>query len=534
MGVFLFRLIMESNARDFKSKDKEKEKDIRISNIVAAKAISDSVRTSLGPKGMDKMIQRADKEVIITNDGATILKEMKVIHPTAKMMVELSQAQDVEAGDGTTSVVVLAGSLLNACHQLFAKKIHATVIAESFALAGKKAIEILQESVAIPLDLTDKESLLKSASTSLNSKVVSQYSSVLAPIAVDAVLNVIEKDTGMVDLKNIRIVKKLGDTIDDTTLVKGLIFGRGTAHKAGGPTRVEKAKIGLIQFCLSSPKSNMENSVVLDDYRKMDRFINEEKRYILKICQAIKKTGCNVLLIQKSILRDAVNDISLKFLADMKILVVSDVERADIEFISKTLNCAPCASIETFSKEKLGTAELVEEEQTSGGKIVKITGVPGLQTVSILCRGSNGLMLDECERSVHDALCVIRSLVKCKFVVPGGGAPEIEMSLQLAKYAKAVGGEASYCIRAYAEALEVIPYTLAENAGLNPIAIVTELRNRHASGETTTGINVRKGAITDILEENVLQPLLVSKSAISLATEAVAMILKIDDIVSAR
>lgn len=236
----------------------------------------------------------------------------------------------------------------------------------------------------------------------------------------------------------------------------------------------------------------MENSVVLDDYVKMDRFINEEKRYILRLCREIKKTGCNVLLIQKSILRDAVNDISLKFLADMKILVITDVERSDIEFISKTLNCAPCASIETFSKEKLGSAGLVEEESTSGGKIVKITEVPGLQTVSILCRGSNSLMLDECERSVHDALCVIRSLVKCKFVVPGGGAPEIEMSLQLSKYAKSIGGEASYCIQAYADALEVIPYTLAENAGLNPIAIVTELRNRHAKGETTTGINVRK------------------------------------------
>jgi len=537
--VFLFvpeREPQEMSNIDFKSKDREKEKDIRTSNIVAAKAIADTVRTSLGPKGMDKMIQssKTDKEVIITNDGATILNEMKVVHPTAKMMVELSKAQDVEAGDGTTSVVVLAGSLLNACQNLFLKQIHPTVIAESFAMAGKKAKEILQDTVAVPLNLEDKESLLKSASTSLNSKVVSQYSSVLAPIAVDAVLSVIEKDSGMVDLKNIRIVKKLGDTIDDTTLVKGLIFTQGTAHKAGGPTMIEGAKIGLIQFCLSSPKSNIENSVVLDDYRKMDRFINEEKRYILKMCQQIKKSGCNVLLIQKSILRDAVNDISLKFLADMKILVVKDVERSDIEFIARTLNCSPCASIETFSKEKLGTAELVEEEQTSGGKIVKVTGVPGQQTVSILCRGSNSLMLDECERSVHDALCVIRSLVKCRYVVPGGGAPEIEMSLQLAKYAQTVGGQESYCIRAYAEALEVIPYTLAENAGLNPLTIVTELRNRHANGEKTTGINVRKGTITDILEENVLQPLLVSKSAISLATEAVCMILKIDDMVSAR
>lgn len=527
---------MSKTNTGFKSKEKEKEKDVRQHNIIAAKAVADAVRTSLGPKGMDKMIQtnRGDKEVIITNDGATILNEMKVNHPCAKMMVELSKAQDVEAGDGTTSVVVIAGSLLNVCKQLLNKGIHATVIAESFTKASAKSVEILQNTIAVPVDLNDKEALLKSATTSLNSKVVSQYSSVLAPIAVDAVLNVIEKDTGLVDLRNIKIVKKLGDTIDDTTLVKGLIFAQGAARKAGGPNRVENAKIGLIQFCLSSPKSNMDNQVVLDDYTKMDRFINEERTYILKLCQAIKRTGCNVLLIQKSILRDALNDISMKYLADMKILVVADIERSEIEFISKTLKCSPCASIETFTKEKLGTAELVEEESTSGGKIVKVTGVPGTQTVSILCRGSNALMLDECERSVHDALCVIRSLVKSKFVVAGGGAPEIELSLQLSKYAKTLSGKQSYCIKAYAEALEVIPYTLAENAGLNPITIVTELRNRHASGEITAGINVRKGAIANILEENVIQPLLVTKSCITLATEAVVMILKIDDIVIGR
>jgi len=523
-------------AKGYKTKEKEKEKDIRTSNIIAARAVADTVRTSLGPKGMDKMIQsgKGGNEVVITNDGATILKEMKVLHPAAKMMVELSKAQDVEAGDGTTSVVVIAGSLLNACKSLFVKGIHPTVIAEAFRKAANKANEILESSIAIPLDLNDKETLLKLASTSLNSKVVSQYSAVLAPIAVDAVLGVIERDTGLVDLRNIRVVKKLGDTIDDTTLIRGLVFTQGLSHKAGGPTRVEKAKIGLIQFCLSSPKSNMDNSIQIDDYTKMDRFINEERRYILNLCQKIKKTGCNVLLIQKSILRDAVNDISLKYLADMKILVVTDVERSDIEFISKTLNCAPCASIDTFVKEKLGTAELVEEERTSDGKIIKITGVPGLQTMSILCRGSNALMLDECERSVHDALCVIRSLVRSKYVVPGGGAPEIELSLRLAEFANVTLGIESYCIRAYAEALEVIPYTLAENAGLSPISIVTELRNRHALGEISSGVNVRKGSVTNILEENVLQPLLVTKSCINLATEAVSMILKIDDIVAGR
>lgn len=525
----------ENRAVGYKTREKEKEKDIRTSNIIAAKAVADTVRTSLGPKGMDKMIQsgKTGTDVVITNDGATILREMKIHHPAAKMMVELSQSQDVEAGDGTTSVVVIAGALLNACKSLFVKGIHPTEIAEAYKKAARKANEILQ-SIAIPLDLNDRELLLKSATTSLNSKVVSQYSSVLAPIAVDAVLGVIEKETEIVDLRNIRVVTKLGDTIDETTLVKGLVFSQGTARKANGPSRIEKAKIGLIQFCLSSPKSNMDNNVHIDDYTKMDRFIDEERRYILRLCQTIKKSGCNVLLIQKSILRDAVNDISLKFLADMKILVVTDIERSDIEFISKSLNCAPCASIDTFTKEKLGSADLVEEERTSDGKIVKITGVPGTQTMSILCRGSNQLMLAECERSVHDALCVIRSLVRSKFVLPGGGAPEIELSLQLAAYAKATPGIESYVIRAYADALEVIPYTLAENAGLNPISVVTELRNRHASGEVNTGVNVRKGAITNILEENVVQPLLVTKSAISLATEAVAMMLKIDDIVAGR
>jgi len=240
-------------------------------------------------------------------------------------------------------------------------------------------------------------------------------------------------------------------------------------------------------------------------------------------------------LIQKSILRDAVNDLSLHFLSKLKILVVTDVEREDIEFISRTIGCIPIASIESFVPEKLGSSKLVEEVGTSDGKIVKITGVPNSgKTVTILCRGSNKLVMDESERSVHDALCVLRSLVKKRFMIAGGGAPEIEMSVQLSKYAQSVTGVESYCILAFAEAMEIIPYTLAENAGLNPIAIVTELRNRHSQGEKTVGINVKKGMISDILKENVVQPLLVSTSAITLATETVSMILKIDDVLSTR
>jgi len=514
---------------------REKEKDVRASNFVAAKAVAEAVRTSLGPRGMDKMIQSPTKEVIITNDGATILNKMEVIHPAAKMLVELSKAQDVEAGDGTTSVVVIAGALISAAQILLSRGIHPTTIAETFASGAKKAEEILK-SVSIELNLADAESLKKSAITSLNSKVVSQYSDLLAPIAVNAALRVIDPKTATnIDLKDIKVVQSLGGLIDDTELVDGLVFTHKAVHSAGGPSRVENAKVGLIQFQLSSPKTNMENTVEVKDYSQMDRILREEKNYLLGMCNKIKKAGCNVLLIQKSILRDAVNDLSLSFLAKMKILVVKDVERDDIEFISKTLGCKPIASIEGFTADRLGTAKLVEEIHGASGGLVKVTGVPNPgKTVTIIVRGSNKLVLDEAERSIHDALCVIRSLVKQKFLIAGGGAGEVEVSQQLANYAKSLTGRHAYCMRAYAEAFEVIPYTLAENAGLHPISIVTELRNRHAHGEKTAGINVRKGIISDILLENVVQPLLVSTSSINLATETVCMLLKIDDLVNTK
>lgn len=513
--------------------EKEKEKDVRKANIVAAKAVADAVRTSLGPKGMDKMIVSPTNDVIITNDGATILKQMEVVHPCAKMLVDLSHAQDVEAGDGTTTVTVVAGALLGAVQKLMNKGIHPTTIAESFLKAVNKAEEILK-SMAIPINLSDRESLLNSATTSLNSKLVSQYSSILSPIAVDAVLKIIDPERATnVDLKDIRVVKKLGGTIEDTHMVDGLIFNQKISHS--GPTKIENAKIGLIQFCLSPPKTNIESNVIVNDYAQMDRILREERQYILNLVKKIHKSGCNVLLIQKSILRDAVTDLSLHYLAKLKIMVIKDIERDEIEFISKTLGCTPVASIESFSADKLGSAKLVHEEQTSEGKVVKVTGIPSSgKTVSILVRGSSKLIIDEAERSIHDALCVIRCLVKQKYLLVGGGAPEIEVSMQLGKWAKSLKGKESYCVAAFGDALEIIPYTLAENAGLHPIAIVTELRNRHAQGEKSAGISVRKGAVSDVSEENVIQPLTVTTSALRLATETVAMILKIDDIVAVR
>lgn len=478
------------------------------------------------------MIQAGNGEVTITNDGATILKQMSVIHPAAKMLVELSRAQDIEAGDGTTSVVVVAGALLEAAEKLLNMGIHPTAISDAFQRCSRKAVEILTE-MSQPIELSDNETLVKIASTSLNSKVVSQQSSLLAPIAVNAVLKVTEPNKEqVVDLKNIKVVRSLGGTVEDTEMVDGLVF----THRSSGvnaPKRIEKAKIGLIQFCISAPKTDMDHNVVVSDYAAMDRVLKEERAYILNIVKQIKKAGCNVLLVQKSILRDAVSDLAQHFLDKIKVLVVKDIEREDIDFVCKTLNCRPIASLDHFTAENMVNADLVEEVSSGTNKFVKVTGIQNQgRTVSIIVRGSNKLILDEAARSLHDALCVVRCLVRKRALIAGGGAPEIEMALKLAALSQTLEGVDAYCFRAFANALEVIPSTLAENAGLNPIGTVTELRNRHAQGEINAGINVRKGAITDIVAENVLQPLLVSTSSITFATETVRSILKIDDIIN--
>lgn len=480
------------------------------------------------------MIQKGEGEVLITNDGATILSQLQVFHPTAQMLVQLSKSQDIEAGDGTTGICVIAGALLQACSELLSKGIHPTMIAESFKQAAVKAEEVLT-SCARPVNLLDRESVLDAVNTCLSSKVVHSNADILAPIAVDAVLSVIDTETAVnADLSDIKIVKQIGGTIDDTELVNGLVLERSAKHSAGGPLKIENAKIALIQFCLSAPKTDMENNVVVTDYTAMDRILREERKYILNMCKKIKKSGCNVLLVQKSILRDAYNDLSLHFLAKLDIMVVTDIERSDVDFISRTLNLQPIAHVDNFNPEKLGSAGLVEEVSIAGSnsKVVKFTSIVNMgRTITVLMRGTNKLVLDEADRSLHDALCVVRSLVKKRFLIAGGGAPEAECALKLTQWSKTLTGVKSYCARAFAEALEIIPYTLAENAGLNPIGIVTELRNRHNAGEYAAGINVRKGGISDMWNEHVVQPLLVNTSEISLSTECVGMILKIGKVI---
>ncbi|GMG38494.1 unnamed protein product [Ambrosiozyma monospora] len=319
-------------------------------------------------------------------------------------------------------------------------------------------------------------------------------------------------------------------------MIDGVVLTQNVIKSAGGPTRVEKARIGLIQFQLSPPKPDMENNIVVNDYRQMDKILKEERAYLLNICKKIKKAKCNVLLIQKSILRDAVNDLALHFLSALKILVVKDIERDEIEFISQSLGCKPIADVDSFTEARLGVADLVEETESSGSKIIKITGVKNVThpTVSVICRGANNMILDETERSLHDALCVIRCLVKEKALIAGGGAPEIEVSRTLLKEANKLSGVEQLCFREFALALEVIPTTLAENAGLNPIEIVTDLRNKHELGEKEAGISVRRSGATNTYNEHVLQPVLVNTSAITLASETVKSILRIDDIAFSR
>lgn len=528
-----------------------KKDDVRLSNIVAAKAVADTIRTSLGPRGMDKMIVESSDEVLLSNDGATIMSRIRLTHPCAKMLVELSKAQDIEAGDGTTTVVVLAGAMLNAVDSLLRRGVHPTIIAEAFGLAARKAENILRsDEVSIAINVGDRDVLLRAAKTSLSSKFV--QADRLAPLAVEAVLSIYEPnglqakfDTRVtpegadildaapsVDLNNIRVVQALSGTVDETELVNGLVFKVPKGGEGTGRTLTD-AKVALIQFQLSPPKTDMESQVIISDYQALDRAIKEEKLYILKIIKKIQAAGCNVLLIQKSILRDAITDLGMSYLQKFGIMVIKDVERDDVPFITNTLALKPISHIDHFTADKLATVATVSEiPYGDNGKIIKMVvqgASPGNSKgpCTLLLRGSSQLALDEAERSFHDALCVVRSLLKVPRMLAGGSAPEVELGLQLEKFAATLEGFQQICVKEYAQAFETIPYTLAENAGLKAMQIVTDLRALHGQGHKYDGVDVRRGCVSDMMKEDVLQPLLVTLSAVKLATEVVRVLLKL-------
>jgi len=496
-------------------------------NIMAAKVIAEAVRSALGPKGMDKMLVDSLGDVTITSDGRTILDEMNVEHPAAKMMVEVAKTQDDEVGDGTTTSVIVAGEMLGKAEDLIDKKVHPTVIIDGYRMAADKALEVL-EKIAIAVKPTDKESLKKVAMTSMASKLVAQNREQLAEIAVDAVLHVAEKvgEEYRVDLDDIMVEKKPGESMTDTKLIKGLVLDKEVVHP-GMPKRIEKAKIALLDTALEVEKTEFDAKINIETPERMEAFLKEEENMLRDMVDKIAKSGANVLVCQKGI-----DDMVQHFLARKGILAVRRAKKSDMEKLAKATGGKVVTSLEGITKNDLGYAELVEERKIGDDKLAFIEGCKNPRSVAILIRGGTERIVDEAERSIHDALCVVRDVVQEPKILAGGGAPEIEIARTLRDYAESMAGREQLAIQRFAEAIETVPLTLGENAGLDPIDILSDLRARHEKGEKWAGVDVFEGKVKDMKKLEVYEPLAVKKQAIKSATEAATMILKIDDVIA--
>ena len=503
-------------------------REAQLNNIMVAKVISETMRSSLGPRGMDKMLVDSFGDVTITNDGATILKEMDVEHPVAKMLVEVAKAQDAEVGDGTTTVVVLAGELLAKAEELIEKEVHPALIIEGYKKAAKKVLEIY-DNIAIPVSPTDKEVLKKIAKTSMISKLVSEEADYLSEIAVEAVLKVAEKVDGgwKVDLDNVKIEKKEGQSLRDTKLIDGVVLDKELVHP-GMPKIIHDAKIALLDTSLEIEKTEFDAKLHIESPEQMKAFMRQEEEMLKEMVEKIAAAGANVVLCQKGI-----DDMAQHFLARKGILAVRRIKKSDIEKIARATGARIITRVEEISEKDLGRAKLVEERKVGEDKMVFIEECENPKSISILIRGGTKRLVDEAERSIKDALNVVKDVVIEGKIVAGGGAPEIEASLGLRDHAKTLAGKEQLAVEKFAEALEVVPAQLAENAGLDPIEILVSLRAKHKEGERWAGINVFEGKIDDMYKLEVLEPVLVKKQVIKSAVEAAAMILKIDDIIAA-
>jgi len=503
-------------------------KDAQHANIMAARVVAEAVRSSLGPKGMDKMLVDSLGDVTITSDGRTILDEIDVEHPAAKMMVEVAKTQDDEVGDGTTTSVIVAGELLTRAEELLKKNVHPTVIIDGYRKAADKALETL-EKIAIQIAPTDKESLKKVAMTSMASKLVAENRGQLADIAVDSVLHVAEKvgDEYRVDLDDIMVEKKPGESVVDTKLIRGIVLDKEVVHP-GMPKRVEKAKTVLLDIALEVQKTEFDAKINIETPEQMEAFLQEEENMLRNMVDKIAKTGANVLICQKGI-----DDMVQHFLARKGILAVRRAKKSDMEKLSKATGGKVVSNLEDMTERDLGYAGLVEERKIGDDKMTFIEGCKNPRSVAILVRGGTERIVDEAERSIHDALCVVRDVVQEPKILVGGGAPEVEIARALREYAETLPGREQLAVQSFAEAMEIVPVTLGENAGLDPIDITSDLRARHEKGEKWAGVDVFEGNVKNMKKLEVYEPLAVKKQIIKSATEAASMILKIDDVIAA-
>ncbi len=522
MGNTPILILREGTKRD-------RGKDAQFNNIQAARAIADAVRSTLGPRGMDKMLVDSMGDVTITNDGVTILKEIDVDHPAAKMLVEVAKTQDEQCGDGTTTAVVLAGELLKKSVDLVDANVHPTIITNGYRLAAIKALEVM-DSVAMDVGPNDRETLVKIAQTAMMSKQVVGSKELMGDIAVDAVRRVAEKVNNkyVVDMDNIQVVKKTGGSMDDTALIEGIIVDKEPVHPAM-PRRIEKAKIALLDAALEIKKTETDAKIEITDPMQMQAFLDEEEKYLRKMVETIKASGANAVFCQKGI-----DDLVQHFLAKEKIYAARRVKKSDMEKLAKATGAQLITKIDELNADDLGKAALLEVKKIQDEEMTFVTGCKNPKALSILIRAGTQHVVDEIERSLDDAMSVVSVTIEEGRMLTGGGSTAVELAMRLREYSATVGGREQIAIDAFASAMEVIPTALAENAGLDPIDILIDLRKAHKTGKTHYGLNVYSGKVEDMLKLNVLEPMCVGRQAIMSATDAAVMILRIDDVIASK
>jgi thermosome len=508
--------------------ERKSGKGAQSNNIAAAKAIADAVRTTLGPKGMDKMLVDSMGDVVITNDGVTILKEVDVEHPAAKMVIEVAKTQDEQCGDGTTTAVIFAGELLKLSENLIEKNIHPTLITEGYRLAAAKSMEVLNK-IAMPISEVS-DSLLNIAKTSMTGKSAGDMKDELAQIVVKAVQSIVEERDGktIADIDNIKVEKKQGGSIKDTELIEGIIVDKERVHE-GMPKFLENPKIALVNAAFEVKKTEVDAKIQITDPSQFQQFLENEENYLKKMALRVEESGANVVFCQKGI-----DDLAQHFLAKKGIFAVRRVKKSDMEKLAKATGAKIVSNLEDLSSQDLGTSGAVEEKKIGGDQMTFVTGCKNAKAVSILIRGASEHVIDEIERGMHDALSTVAVAIEDGKMTAGGGAAAIEIARELRTFAIQTGGREQFAIEAFATALEVVPRTLAENAGLDPINTIISINKAHSDGKVFHGVNVYSGQIEDMRALNVLEPLRVGTQAIQAATETANMILRIDDVIASK